>query len=536
MDMRNITLRSSRLGRARPRCRFIWPTLMLCAVGCQQPRPMATSRPQSAEPTGRGYAEINAIALILPPMIDGKLEEGIWNHTPAYSDFAAIGTDQRVPVRQTEFRIAYDAANVYVALTCRVDPRVGVPEVRHWQNDDEGIAEDESCRIQFWPHPAPPGVYYEIIINPEGLVCDARRHGRCPLRSTCWNGPTQAAATRSEGAWRAEIRTPLKWMGIPDQPWRVNVIRNDALAGEGSQLARIASPSTGKKPATAILRWPAPARPFLTGPLPIRQLSINDMERTDQAWQTRAATATPSNQHVSNGRRSLAIAFQARGAISLTPRNDDFSGWQTLRFGMFLPMKGPTTMGVRLRDVFGRASTGWFQVKPGDNDVSLPLDLLGAGLRLRNTKTIEILSQQAATVWIDRVRLVEDSLSYHENPHRPERPSRSTLAVRVDPAVQEALESKLPPAVDVVVPLFRTRKVRRLQRRTVSHTASLTFEPGKFAGHDTRDPVRITAFVRSGDDGYFAFRDMNLSRSHEDITFFKEHFPPLPTAAGPEVP
>jgi hypothetical protein len=37
------------------------------------------------------------------------------------------------------------------------------------------------------------------------------------------------------------------------------------------------------------------------------------MERPDQAWQTRAAVADVSDQHVFNGRRSLRITFQQGG-------------------------------------------------------------------------------------------------------------------------------------------------------------------------------------------------------------------------------
>jgi hypothetical protein len=514
----------------QPAFRFapIGLSLLLCVAGCGDPQRGTGSQAVRPADQGRGHADVQAIAVILPPMIDGKLEEGIWRHTPGYSDFVALGGEPRPPLRRTEFRIAYDAANLYVALSCEIDASIGIPKARHWQDDDEGVSEDESCRIVLWPDPAPAGVYYEVAVNAEGVVCDARRHWGWPLSSTGWNAPVQVAVAKSVGAWHAELQMPLKWLGIPDRPWHINVIRNDTAANERSSLAPPPTTSAAGRPALAILRWPVPALPLVTGPLPIRQLIVDDMETSTPARRTLAATVSTSDLHMISGRRSLQLDYkQSGGAVSWSLRHNDFSGWQVLRFGIFVDGASPIDMGVRLRDVFGRASTMWFLARPGSNDVILPLDLLGVGLLLRNIKTLDVLSRAPATVWIDHVRLVEDTLSHHERPHRPERPSRSSLAISVDPRVV-AGAAPTPLAVDGIVPLFGTRKVRRLQYRTATPAWPVTFEPEALAGHDLRDPLRVFAFFRHDRQGYLACREVRLEQMQEEVVLGPDDFPQLP--------
>jgi hypothetical protein len=523
----------------------------LAVFSCEQPQPTTAPSDAHGAPRGRGHTQVDAIAVILPPVIDGRLAEGIWQHTPAYSDFVVIGRGAEPALRRTEFRIAYDAANLYIAMTCPTDTSIGPPKVRHWQDDDEAIGEDESCRVLLWPEPNRPNTAIEVTVNPQGVVLDARRHQNYPLTSTVWDGPTQAEATISRGAWHAELRVPLRRLGVPDRPWHVNVIRYDALAKQQSSLAPPPASSAptsgiGKNPSgftdrsaldrvpqgRATLRWPAPARPFTTGPLPIRRLRLADMEGTLSAWRTENANVTASDQHVVDGRRSLRVTCHAGGGrIALTPQQETFSGWDTLRLGIFVDGGSAAALAIRLRDILGRSSAGWFFARPGANDVVLPLDLLGAGLRLRHIKAVELLSPADVTLWLDHLRLEEDSLSYHERAHRPVRPSRSNLEVRFDPDIVADSTSTPPIAVDVTVPLFRTQKVRRLERRTTRVAEPMMFGRHAFAGHDARDPVRITAFLKKGEQGVFAFREQRLTATSQVVTFGAKDFPSPP--AGP---
>ncbi|MBN1341489.1 MAG: hypothetical protein JXQ73_02355 [Phycisphaerae bacterium] len=516
---------------------------LMSAVGCGDPQ--ATTKPaqQTSMPTAPGGGKVLGVAVVLPPMIDGKLEEGIWRDTPAYSGFVAVGTTDQRPKRDTEFRVAYDAGNLFMALRCPIDTSAAPPKVRHWQEDDEAIDEDESCVIQLWPQPHRPEVTYEFKINPQGVVCDSRRYWGFPLTSTGWDGPTQAAAVVSDGAWTAEIRVPLIRLGIPEKPWHVNVFRHDAEDGVRSSLmpaaaSAIGSTGAGELPPRAVLEWPMPAKPFTTGPLPPRQLRLADMEESKPAWQGFGAEVAVSTEHATSGRQSLQVSFQAgTGHISLAPAQGNFSGWETLRLSVFVADETPVPLGIRLRDVFGRTRTACFAARGGANDIVLPLDLLGAGLRLRNIKGVELFSRKSATVWIDHVRLEEDTLSLHEIPHRPGRPSTSSLVVGIAPAVLADLPASLPIAVDVTAALYHTQKVRRLQRRSTGMSEPIPFGPEAFDGHDARDPVRVMAFFETEGIGFFAFHELRLTQPQEQVIFGPEDFAlPGPRATSATAP
>jgi len=468
--------------------------------------------------------------VILPPIIDGRLDEGIWQQPSGYSGFLVQGQPDRPARRQTVFRVAYDAANVYLALSCPTDTSIGPPKIRHWQEDDEAIDEDESCRVLLWPEPNQENVHYEFTINPQGVVCDARRHGGFPISSAAWNGPTRAAATVGRGIWEAELMVPLQQLGIPDKPWRINVIRHDALAEERSTLVPTFMPTSAAPVGTscpnALLTWPVPAKPFLTMPLPVRFVRLADMEDSADAWQASGALHVLSESHVFSGRRSLEVRFQPGGGrIGRGFQQTNFSGWHTLKFDLFLEGDGSAPLAAVLHDAAGRTRTIWFFLRPGTNDVALPLGYFGAGLQLRSIKTLELVSRDAAHIWLDNIRLEEDLLSYHELSNRPARQSKSNLVVLVH-ADLSALPMTTPSlALDVTVPLFGTQKVRRLERRNPTRTHRFVFQSDDFVGHDVRDPVKVAAFFRMDGQDYVAFRLVRLSQANEQIEFTMADFP-----------
>jgi hypothetical protein len=484
-----------------------------------------------------GCDRVQAIPVILPPLIDGKLEEGIWQQPPGYSSFVVVGQPNRPARRRTTVRVAYDASNLYIAMACLTDTSIGAPKVRHWQDDDEAIDEDESCRILLWPEPSPSGTYFEITVNTQGVVCDARRHRGFPVFSAVWDGPTRAAATVGQGVWQAELMVPLQQVGVPDKPWYINVIRHDALAGERSSLAPIPGTITAARQLPgAVLHWPSPAKPVLTAPLPVRQVHLSDIEDCPGLWRGTGSVWSPSDKHVTNGRRSLEASFyEGGGRISRLFQQVSFGGWQTLRFDLFLDGQEAVRLSVGLRDVLGRTRTAWFLARPGANDIALPVDCLCAGLQHRNIKAMEFLSPAKARIWLSNLRLEEDAISFHERPTRPVRQSQSGLEVSIDPAVL-VQGMPAPVAADVTVALFGTRRVRRLERRSLaaidrfSPPLTYAFAAEEFVGQDVRDPIRAAVFFEVDGQCYFAFRESRLLRPLEVVRFAPRDFP-LPTPA-----
>ncbi len=539
-----------RPSRIRTTCSLSFSIASTCVVvGCAT---LPTSQPtrQTSGPVRlRASNGIQAIPVILPPLIDGRLNEGIWNDSPAYGQFVVPGPKMRRARRPTEVRVAYEAANLYIAVKCLTDTSIGPPKVRHWLDDDRGVTEDESCRVLLWTDPDRPEVYYDLAVNPQGVLYDARRHMGFPLGFSGWDGPTQAAATVTQGAWQAELRVPLRRVGVPDRPWAINVIRHDALAGERSVLSagECAWPSVAAEdksgsnarvlPASrledepvptrfrTLLTWPMPARPLTTGPLPVRRLRLADMERDVEPLSSHHATIAASEQYATHGRRSLRIRFaKAGGNVRLSVPEADWSNFETLRLDVAHQDPTGVPVAVRLTDTTGQARTTWLRAAKGDNAVALPLAVVAAGLRVDSMQSVALLCGRAATVWVDHIRLEEETLSYHENPHRPARGSRSTLEVEIDADVWTAVPAPVPVAVDVTAPLYATKKVLRLSARSVGTPASYTFESSRFRGHDRRDPVRVAACLVGEDAIYLATHRIPLRADRERVVFRRDDF------------
>lgn len=500
-------------------------------IGCgQSTSSETTTGVQQAHIDPTGHQTVQAIPVILPPVIDGRLDEGIWQQPPHNSRFTVIGRPNQPARRPTSVRIAYDAYSLYLGLSCPTDTSIGPPRIRHWVDDDENVGEDESCRIILQPNPLPQAPYYDITINPQGVLSDARRFNGFPIPQNGWDGPVRAAATVTRGLWQAEIMLPLQYVGIPDHPWKINIIRHDALADELSSLypmSMIASPNEDRPIPTGVLQWPSPAKPFLVSPLPTRQLSIEGAEDSSEAWQAKEATISPSDRRATGGRRSLDVRFNTHsGSITRVVPSGNFKGWSWLKLELSLEGKDTATLGVRLRDAAGHERTAWFLARPGRNPVSLPMESLATGLQSRSIRAIEILSIAPAQIRLDSIRLEDDIVSYHEQPNRPPQQSCSKLTTRVDAGNSAGMESARPSiSVSVAVPLFNTRRIRRLERAGGSGAESFVFLPEEFAGHDLRDPVSITATLWRLGQVSVAWREVRLSQSVEEVRFGPDDFP-----------
>ena len=75
-----------------------------------------------------------------PPVIDGKLEEGVWKQAAVLKDFYQIDPNENVaPLKQTEVLLGYDAKFLYIAFRCFDEPdkvRATVARARQHFSDD----------------------------------------------------------------------------------------------------------------------------------------------------------------------------------------------------------------------------------------------------------------------------------------------------------------------------------------------------------------------------------------------------------------
>jgi len=167
-----------------------------------------------------------------PPEIDGDLSDEIWAGTPALEPFLPYLTATDAPPAQTEAHVAYDDADLYIAVRC-VEPDPEAMSITGTKRDDS-IWEGESVDVFLQPTDQAPG-YYHFIVNPEGVVWDATANGEQDLG---YNPDWNHATTIADDSWTLELAIPwsaLK-MGIPKPgtTLKANLCRQRMPAGEHS--------------------------------------------------------------------------------------------------------------------------------------------------------------------------------------------------------------------------------------------------------------------------------------------------------------
>ena len=161
--------------------------------------------------------------------IDGKLDDAAWQACPAATGFTTPRTGLPAILRQTEFRMAWDDTNLYVAVRCH-EPNVSALQ---------GAAGDpyfsDSVEAFFAPAKGNPMPYYRLA-----LAFDGRHQGPTLFLGSMHNAqggepvPCQTAAAAGDGSWSVEAAIPFRALGGAPKPgaaWYANVCRNVRVAG-----------------------------------------------------------------------------------------------------------------------------------------------------------------------------------------------------------------------------------------------------------------------------------------------------------------
>ncbi|MEM6730717.1 MAG: DUF5916 domain-containing protein, partial [Myxococcota bacterium] len=147
-------------------------------------------------------------------VIDGKLDEAIWESAPAGTDFV-----ERVPIRQgrppvaTEFRVLYDPESLYVGVKL-THPIEEEPRGFELRRDNFRIFSDDTISLKFDVR-RDKRATLGFVVNASGAEMDYVAVDRGSFRvefDVVW----EVAVHRSEGAWFAEFRIPTLALGLPE--------------------------------------------------------------------------------------------------------------------------------------------------------------------------------------------------------------------------------------------------------------------------------------------------------------------------------
>jgi len=188
-------------------------------------------------------------------VIDGKLNERAWRITPPAGTFHVTWWKPG-PVEQTEVRMLWDDANLYVGYFCHDRHISAYVTERHGP-----VSQDDCVEIFLSPNPAKVSNYYTFEINAIGTMLN-----RC--RTDWWMGPPtwepegvryrttfhgllRKDESPGDDHWVVELAIPFRNFSrdaahtpprTGDQ-WRLNLNRTGGITGrQGSTWSPIAPP------------------------------------------------------------------------------------------------------------------------------------------------------------------------------------------------------------------------------------------------------------------------------------------------------
>ena len=182
----------------------------------------------------RGRVTLRAVRLSAPLVLDGRLDEPVYETVPAVSDFVQQEPAEGAPAtEQTEAWIFFDDRNLYISARCwdSHPERMIANEMRR----DRSTSQNENFAVML-------DTYYDrrngflFHANPLGGMFDADIR---PELNRDWNGVWDVKTGRFDGGWTVEIVIPFKSLRYrtgQSQVWGVNMRRIVRWKNEVSYL------------------------------------------------------------------------------------------------------------------------------------------------------------------------------------------------------------------------------------------------------------------------------------------------------------
>ena len=261
-----------------------WKTVL--AIALLTPTLVAANERRGAVPA----VEAIAIPATSPILLDGKLNEEIWQQAPAIVDFVQREPNEGgAPANRTEARIAYDEGAIYVAVRAfdsEADKIVGLLTRRDQRSPSDWI------RIVVDSYFDRRSAY-EFGVNPVGVKTD-RYYFNDGQSDDSWDAVWDVEVEKDTTGWRAEFRIPfsqLRFNNTSGGPVGFSIIREVGRLAETSSWPLLSRNANGFVSQFGELRGlkmsGAPKRfelmPYSVGKVDTRPLDVSDplSESTD---------------------------------------------------------------------------------------------------------------------------------------------------------------------------------------------------------------------------------------------------------------
>jgi hypothetical protein len=177
--------------------------------------------------------QIQAVERTSPIVLDGRLDDAVWQTAPAATDFRQQDPNEGQPATQrTEVRLAYDGEALYIGA--RMYDSNGGAGVRTRLGRRDQSLEGDYVQFVFDTYHDHTG-RTDFTINPSGVKRDAGQ--AAPSADPSWD-PVWSAGTRIDSlGWTAELRIPFSQLRFPRdsvQTWGMQVWRYEERLNERS--------------------------------------------------------------------------------------------------------------------------------------------------------------------------------------------------------------------------------------------------------------------------------------------------------------
>ena len=189
---------------------------VLCASAAAQEDTLAVQSGSKSITISRGES---------PPIIDGRLNEAVWQQAALVEDLhQVIPTEYAQPTQHTRVYLFYDDDALYIGARMLDTEPEGVKanflrQGEHYWGDDFFSVIIDSFNDK--------RNGYRFQVNPNGLRMEALFEDT--TRTTWdWNAIWQTAATRDADGWTAEMAIPFKTLSFSPESdtWGINFIRD----------------------------------------------------------------------------------------------------------------------------------------------------------------------------------------------------------------------------------------------------------------------------------------------------------------------
>jgi hypothetical protein len=148
------------------------------------------------------------------PIIDGKDDDAVWRTARAVSEFRQFDPrEDAPPLFRTEFKIAYDARNLFVFVRA-FDPHPDSLMHALTRRDVRGASDQIIVMIDSYNDHR---TGYEFSVNPDGVKRDYAIYND-GNEDDAWNAVWDVETTVDSLGWTAEFRIPLSQLRYADSP------------------------------------------------------------------------------------------------------------------------------------------------------------------------------------------------------------------------------------------------------------------------------------------------------------------------------